>query len=74
MSNAGATYLIIGLCAFGALAAFVWFIVLPAWSAYSTTWERIGACFLSFYALAALVILGGAGGAAIAYYWDRIAA
>jgi len=74
MSNAGATYLVAGVCGACALAAFVWFIVVPAWSAYSKTWERIAACFLSLYALAALLLLGAAGGAAIAYYWDRIAA
>ena len=74
MSNAGATYLVAGVCGACALAAFVWFIAIPAWTAYTTTWERIAACFLSLYALAGLVLLGAAGGAAIAYYWDRIAA
>ena len=54
--------------------AFVWFIALPACRAYSTTWQRITAGFLSLYVLAALLLLGAAGGAAIAYYWDRIAA
>jgi hypothetical protein len=74
MSNAGTTYLVSGVCGVLALAAFLWFIGIPAWSAYSKTWERITACFLSLYAFAALLLLGAAGGAAIAYYWDRIAA
>ena len=74
MSNVGATYLVASVCGVFALAAFIWFIVMPAWSSYSTTWERVAACFLSFYVLAALLLLGAAGGAAIAYYWDRIAA
>jgi len=74
MTNAGATYLVSGICGVCALTAFVWFIVVPAWSAYTKTWERVAACFLSLYALAALLVLGTAGGAAIAYYWDRIAA
>jgi hypothetical protein len=74
MSNAEATYLVASVCGASALAAFVWFIVIPAWTAYSKTWERIAACFLSLYALAGLVLVGAAGGAVIAYYWDRIAA
>ncbi|MGH2943037.1 MAG: hypothetical protein ACRDLN_09755 [Solirubrobacteraceae bacterium] len=74
MTNAGVTILIAGTCGVLALAAFVWFIAWPAWNAYSKTWERVAAGFLSLYVLAALVLLGAAGGAAIAYYWDRIAA
>jgi len=74
MSNAEVTYLIAGICAIGVLAAYIWFIGMPAWSSYSKTWERLAAGFLSLYVLAALMLLGGAGGAAIAYYWDRIAA
>ncbi len=74
MTNAGATYLIGGFCGVGVLAAFVWFIVVPAWMAYTRTWERVAASFLAIYVLAALVLLGAAGGLAIAYYWDRIAA
>jgi hypothetical protein len=74
MTNAGITILIAGTCGVLALAAFVWFIAWPAWNAYSKGWERAAAAFLSLYVLAALVLLGAAGGAAIAYYWDRIAA
>lgn len=74
MSNIEATILIAGTCGALALVAFVWFIAWPAWSAYSTGWERAAAVFLSLYVLAALILMGVAGGAAIAYYWDRIAA
>ena len=74
MSNTDATILIAGTCGALALVAFVWFIAWPACSAYSRGWERAAAAFLSLYVLAALVLLGVAGGAAIAYYWDRIAA
>ena len=73
MSNTEATILIAGTCGALALVAFVWFIAWPAWNAYSG-WERAAAAFLSLYVLAALVLIGVAGGAAIAYYWDRIAA
>jgi predicted PurR-regulated permease PerM len=74
MTNAEITVLIAGTCGALALAAFLWFIAWPAWNAYSKGWERAAAAFLSLYVLAALVLLGAAGGAAIAYYWDRIAA
>ena len=74
MTNAETTILISGFCGILALAAFVWFILWPALSAYSKTWERFAAGFLSIYVLAALILVGAAAGAAIAYYWDRIAA
>jgi len=74
MSNAAWTYLVGGTCGITALVAFVWFIAAPAWMSYSTVWERVAASFLALYVLAALVLMGGAGGVAIAYYWDRIAA
>lgn len=74
MTNAGATILIASICGVLALAAFVWFIAWPACQAYSKSWERAAAAFLSLYVLAALVLIGAAGGAAIAYYWDQIAA
>lgn len=74
MTNAGVTILIAGTCGGLALAAFVWFIAWPACQAYGKAWERAAAAFLSLYVLAALVLLGVAGGAAIAYYWDQLAA
>jgi len=74
VSNTGATILIASICGVLAIAAFVWFIAWPACNAYSNVWERIAAGFLSLYVLAALVLVGAAGGAAFAYYWDRIAA
>jgi hypothetical protein len=74
MSNMEATILIAGTCGALALFAFIWFIAWPAWNAYSDGWQRAAAAFLSLYVFAALVVMGAAGGAAIAYYWDRIAA
>jgi hypothetical protein len=74
VTNAEVTILIAGTCGVLALTAFIWFIAWPAWNAYSKTWERAAAAFLSIYVLAALILIGAAGGAAIAYYWDRIAA
>jgi len=74
VTNGAATILIAGSCGVLAIVAFVWFIAWPTWNAYSTLWERLGAAFLSLYVLAALLLIGAAGGAAFAYYWDRIAA
>jgi hypothetical protein len=68
------TYLVASVCTVGALAAFVALIAFPAWTAYSKTWERVAASFLSLFVLAALILVGALGGAAIAYYWDSIAA
>ena len=74
MTNGAATILIAGTCGLLALVVFVWFIAWPACTAYSNLWERITAGFLSLYVLAALLLIGAAGGAAFAYYWDRIGA
>jgi hypothetical protein len=54
------------------LIAYVVFIVVPAWGAYSRIWQRVAASVLTVYVLAAFIILGAAGGAAIIYFWDRL--
>jgi O-antigen ligase len=54
------------------LIAYVVFILVPAWGAYSRIWERLAASFLTLYVLAGFVILGAAGGAAVIWFWDRI--
>ena len=54
------------------LLAYIAFILVPAWGAYSRVWERVAASFLTLYVLAAFVILGAAGGAAVIYFWDQI--
>ncbi len=56
------------------LLAYIAFILVPAWGAYSRVWERLAASFLTLYVLAAFVILGAAGGAAVIYFWDQIGA
>lgn len=72
MSNEAVTYLVGGICGVFALAAYVGLILVPAWSSYSRTWERIAASFLSLYVLAGFMLIGLAGGAAIIYFWDSI--
>ncbi len=74
MTSTQITYVVAAICAICALCAFVTLIAYPAWTSYSKTWERVAASFLSLFVLAALVLVGALGGAAIAYYWDSIAA
>ena len=74
MTSTQITYVVAATCGICALCAFVTLIAYPAWTSYSKTWERVAASFLSLFVLAALVMVGALGGAAIAYYWDSIAA
>jgi hypothetical protein len=74
MSNETIIYVVAISSAVLALIAYVALILVPAWSAYSRVWERLAASFLTIYVLAGFAILGAAGGAAIIWFWDRIAA
>lgn len=74
MSASDVSILIAIVCGLCIVAAFLAFIAYPAWTSYSRTWERVAAGFLSLFVLASLVLVGALGGAAIAYYWDSIAA
>jgi hypothetical protein len=71
MSNIAITYLVASCAGTFGLAAFVGLIVVPAWNAYSTVWERAAALFLSLYVLAACLALGALGGAAVVWFWDN---
>jgi hypothetical protein len=74
MSNETITYVVAGGSGALALAAYVAFILVPAWRAYSRPWERVAATFLTLYVVAAFVLLGVGGGAAIVWFYDRWAA
>ena len=74
MSNQTITYVVAAGAGFLGLAAYVAFILLPAWGSYSRIWQRLCAAFLSLYVLADFVAIGVAGGAAIVWFWDRIEA
>lgn len=69
MSNASLTYLILASCGVFALAAWIGLVVVPAWTSYSTVWERLAAAFLSLYVLLAGALIGGVIGGAIVYFW-----
>jgi hypothetical protein len=73
MSNEVITYLVAGCSGVFGIAAYVSLILVPAWTSYSRTWERLCATVLSLYILAAFIGVGVAGGAAIVWFWDRIA-
>jgi hypothetical protein len=74
MSNETIIYVVAIASGVLAVLAYVGLILIPAWTAYSRVWERLAASFLTLYVLAGFAILGAAGGAAIIWFWDRIAA
>jgi hypothetical protein len=74
MTNEQITYAVAIGCAVLGLIAYIAFILIPAFTAYSRIWERLAASFLTLYVLAGFIILGSAGGAVIVYFWDRLGA
>ena len=72
MSNTSITYLVAAFSGVCGLAAYIAFILVPAWTSYSRGWERCAAAFLTLYVVAACLGLGLAGGGAIVWFWDRI--
>ena len=74
MSNESITYLVAACAGVFSLAAYVGFILVPAWTSYSRVWERMVAVVLSLYVLAAILAVGVVGGASIVWFWDRIVA
>jgi hypothetical protein len=71
VSNETITYLVAGASAVLGLAAYVGFILVPTWQAYSRVWERLAASFLTLYVVAAFALVGVVGGAAIVWFYDR---
>ena len=74
MTNQQITYAVAIGCGILGLIAYIVFILIPAFTAYSRVWERLAASFLTLYVLAGFIILGAAGGAVIVYFWDRLGA
>jgi hypothetical protein len=68
----GTEYLLFGGAALLSLLAFTALILVPAIAAFGRTWEKATAVLLSFFVLAALLLLGIALGVLIVYYWDDI--
>ena len=61
----------IGAAAVLVLAAYVTFLVVPAWTSYGRLWEKVAASFLTIFMLAALLGIGAAVGFAIVWSYDR---
>ena len=53
-----ATYVILGTAGVIGLAVYATLILVPAWTAYGRTWERVCAAFLTLFVL---VAFAGAG-------------
>ena len=73
MPNPNATQSAILVAGLLAVAAYVFFIVVPAWVSYGRWWERISAAFLTLYILAALVGVGTMLGFTVVFFYDRYA-
>ena len=72
MSNDTLTYVIAGTAAGISVIAWAILVLVPAWTSYSSVWERIVAAFLSLYILAAFGLAVTGLGAAILWYYDEI--
>ena len=72
MSNEQVTILVGAVCGVLGLAAWIGLLVVPAWTAYSSIWQRLAASFLTLYVVAAMVGVGVAGAAGVVWFWDRI--
>jgi hypothetical protein len=65
-------YWLFGGAALVSLIAFAGLILVPALGSYGRSWEKVAATLLSFFVLAALVLIGVAVGVAIVYYYNDI--
>ncbi len=73
MTNESIIVLVAACCGVFGLAAWLGLLAMPAWQSYSTLWERAAAAFLSLYSLAGFMLAGVALGAAVVWFWDRLA-
>jgi hypothetical protein len=72
VSNTSITYFV-GACAgVFSFAAYVAFVAVPAWTAYSRVWQRVAAVFLSLYVLATMVGVGILVGVLVTLNWGEI--
>jgi hypothetical protein len=72
VTSTAITYFVAAFAGVFSLTAFVGWVLIPAWSAYSRGWARAAALFLSLYVLAAFVAVGFGTGVLVIYFWDRI--
>jgi hypothetical protein len=72
VSNTSITYLIAAVVGVTSVALWAWLVAVPAWISFAKVWERLVSLVLSLYVLAAMLVAGGAVGAAILWYYDEI--
>jgi hypothetical protein len=72
MSSTAITYLVGACAAVFSLSAYVMWVLIPAWTAYTRLWERLAAAFLSLYVLLAFVGGGIAAGIGVIVLWGRL--
>ena len=70
--NDTAIVTLVAACAgvFSLAAYFLW-VLVPAWTAYTRTWERLASAFLSLYVLLAFLGIGFAAGVGVLLLWDE---
>ena len=68
LSNQTWTYIAIGGAAGVSLVAWVALVLVPAWTSYSSIWDRLAATFV----LAAFVLAGALLGAGFLWYFDEL--
>ena len=68
MKSTDALYIFAAVAGLVTLGVWMAWIVIPAWRAYGTWWERSVAAVLSVYVLAALLLAGAAIGVALLFY------
>ncbi len=73
MTNVAITHLVAACAGVFGLALFAWLVLVPAVQAYSRTWERVAAAFLSLYVLVAFVGIGVLAGLGVSLWlWPRL--
>jgi len=74
MANESIILLIGGCSVVFGFAAWVGLLAMPAWQSYPRLWQRLAGVFLSLYAVAAFVVVGGGLGLVVVWFWDRTVA
>jgi hypothetical protein len=72
MSNETWTYIVVGGAGGLSLIAWIGLVLVPAWTSFSTMWERFVATVLSLYVLAAFALAGILLGALFLWYFDEL--
>lgn len=69
MSRSTINELVLGAAGILGLCLFLVYILVPAWTSYSRTWERLAATVLSLYVLGVLIGVGAGAALAAVYFW-----